>query len=237
MDAIRWHVEEVLTAIERTPAVRHLPAEPWHDRFVHPEFDPNEALTACQHDERRVVEAADRALLTTSEQLAADFYQRREVSADAGQRLRAQALLRELVVDRLVDTTFGLDYALELRRLERLVRPDRHAAVFFALVSVAGWDDGLERENHGFGYHFHHIATRRGVVRTNVLMTFSPSEPVGPPDTLYWEHHGPYSSANPLTWAPRRCQAMHSSARPSIRHLGKASFRAPSNGAAVLWAR
>jgi hypothetical protein len=60
------------------------------------------------------------------------------------------------------------------------------------LLKIPGHIEGLDVENHGFGYHFHYGRIKAGSLsRTNLLLTFSPSETpkkrAKPP--LYYEYH------------------------------------------------
>jgi hypothetical protein len=152
-------------------------------------------------------------------------------------KARAKTLASLLVVTVCDDVMYGVDYALELRSYRALVSRTVNSALRLFLISVDGWDDGLDRENHQFGYHFHHLTMRRDVVRTNVLLTFDPEEPVGPPDSLFWERHGSYAPADPTRWSEKRILAVHSAARPSVFKPGKQYFRKPGQPAFLLCCR
>jgi hypothetical protein len=146
----------------------------------------------------------------------------------------AEKLLSRFLINSLQDTIYGLDYALELRAQIPLISPTSHSLIYFTLISVDK-REGLAREDHGWGYHFHHVNLRGGITRTNVLLTFDPSEPLGPPDRLFWEHHGGYDKAEPARWSPARRRAMYSAARPSLVSPGKAKFKRPGDDCGLLW--
>lgn len=236
MDTRNFDPDRILSVIERARADHPLPFLP-PASYEQDERETVDALAYLHFLEDRAVRDVKSALAIANERIEPAFSEPREVAASVEQRNRARMLLSGLYVDTLVDTAYGLDYALELRRRERLASRERNPLIFFALISIAARNDGIDRENHGYGYHFHHVNTRRGVVRTNVLLTFDPREQAGPPDTLYWEFHGGYARANPASWAPRRCVAIHSAARPSIHNPGKPHFMRPGSGATVLCRR
>jgi hypothetical protein len=231
---MRDRVDEILNLIDREAPLKPMFEMPGEDVYSHLVVEYQDRDAVSRVGDSRTTNEVDQRLAFISQTLASDFPSHLDLIADDGQRHRARALLYRLKANRYVDATHGIDYALELRLVESLAREDHNSPVFFALISIAGWDEGLARENHGCGYHFHYIMTKRGVVRTNVLLTFNSTEDVGPPDTLYWEHHGCYSSANPDSWGTRRCRAVHSATRSSVYRPGKANFRAPSNTAKIL---
>ena len=153
-------------------------------------------------------------------------------------RIRARKLLEATRRDLLVDVMPTIDFALELRLRARIADSAVNANVFAFLLNVSGTNDALERENHDSkGYHFHHVDTKRGERRTNILLTFDPSEKVGPPDSLHWEFHGSYADAAPTRWGTKRCIAIHSAARPSIKSPGKSNFLRPGRESSILYRR
>lgn len=232
---MRDRLDEILDLINQVAPPRPMFEMSGEDVYSHPVVVYQDGDAVSSDVDSTTTNEVDQGLAFISQTLASEFPSRRDLIADVGQQQRARALLYRLNANRYVDTTHGIDYALELRLVENLAREDHNSPVFFALISIAGWAEGLARENHGCGYHFHYIMTKRGVVRTNVLLTFDSTEDVGPPDTLYWEHHGCYSSANPDGWGTRRCRAVHSATSPSVYRPGKANFRTPSNTAMILW--
>jgi hypothetical protein len=236
---MRNRVDEILNLINQVAPPRPMFEMPGEDVYSHPVVEYQDRDAVSRVGDSTTTNEVDQGLAFISRSLASEFPSRRDrdLIADAGQRHRARALFYRLKANRYVDATHGIDYALELRLVESLAREDHNSPVFFALISIAGWDEGLDRENHGCGYHFHYIMTKRRGVRTNVLLTFNSTEDVGPPDTLYWEHHGCYPSANPDRWGTRRCRAVHSAARSSVYRPGKANFRAPSHNARILWSK
>ncbi len=146
----------------------------------------------------------------------------------------AKDLLGRLVACVLVDLAFGLDYVLELRFHQRLVSSTLNAAILHFLISIVGEDASLDRENHGFGYHFHYALLGQVPIRTNVLLAFDPQEPLGPPDSLYWSHHGPGVRAEPAKWGSKRRLSIHTAARPSLSKPGKSVFQRRGRKAKLL---
>lgn len=112
----------------------------------------------------------------------------------------------------------GLDFVLELRqRGDLLLRYER----IFALLVAAGRRGGLERENHGMGYHFHYL-TKRGKGCANVLPTFDPDE-ISPPDSLYWQNHADGAKVTvPANWGLSRIRAVYDAIAPTLVKPGKA---------------
>ena len=146
----------------------------------------------------------------------------------------AETVARRLLLPTTADLVHGVDFILELRAHGELLLRFRAVASFLSLIAAG--DDWLKRENQ-MGYHFHYLATRRKL-RTNILLTFDPEEPVGPPDSLFWEHHASGKrTAAPAMWGNDRKLAVFDAANRSLRKPGKSTFRAPSRGASVLLSR
>jgi len=88
------------------------------------------------------------------------------------------------------------EIALEIKCFERIVKSYKHQALFELLKLIdINKKYALERENHGFGYHFHLYEKS---LRTATLLTFDPDEiprKKGDPNynkfnhTLYYEEH------------------------------------------------
>ena len=232
MKSTHHHIAEILALIEQAAPHRAIFEIQVENSYDYPVVD----LLNISVENAGSTEEADHSLSKASRELATEFPGIQELVVDDRQRDQALTLLQKLKVNRFAGIRYGLDFALELRRVESLARPDRNSAIFFALISIAGNNAGLARENHGPGYHFHYVSmlTKQNV-RTNTLFTFDLTEEIGNRDTLYWERHGNYSSVNPAIWGKRRCRAIHSAALPSIHNPGKASFRMPSNDAKALW--
>lgn len=163
------------------------------------------------------------------EEALVDSYESTEVhSSDVG-----GIVFRRLLYPGLKGLVHGLDFVLELRkRGDLLLRYER----IFALLVAVGRREGLDRENHGMGYHFHYLP-KRGKGRTNVLLTFDPDEK-SPPDSLYWENHGDGAKVTvPASWGLSRIRAVYDAAAPSLVRPGKSAFRRPSGAAQVLWSQ
>jgi hypothetical protein len=175
---------------------------------------------------------------TLSVELKYRFSEFQSLDATLVERKSAEKLLQQLVMDVFITPIHTLDFTLELYNRRHLVNKDENEGIYFYLISIAGWNDGIVRDNHNIGYHFHHVDTKKKPVRTRVLLTFNPDEKIGPPDSLHWEYHGnKYKTAYPLRWSPRRCVAIHTATCPSLQNPGKNEFRPPSKNAQVLCSR
>lgn len=232
MKSTNHRIDEILTLIAQAVPDRAVFESQAEVSYDYPVVD----LHNISEENARTAEEASHSLSNASRELATDFPGIQELAVDDRQRDQAVMLLQRLKVNRLAGIRYGLDFALELRHVDSLARADRNSAIFFALISIAGDNARLARENHGSGYHFHYVSMLANQnARTNALFTFDSTEKIGSRDTLYWERHGNYSSVNPATWGKRRRRAIHSAALPSIHNPGKANFRMPSNDAKVLW--
>lgn len=79
-----------------------------------------------------------------------------------------------------ITRSLGLDYELALVRRTPLFNKTEHPHLLEFLISLPGRfsSEGVQGENHGYGYHIHYIvAEKRKAKRTNVLLTFDPKEP------------------------------------------------------------
>lgn len=192
---------------------------------------------AYQREVQALNEVLDK-LRRVSSCLKPDYSTLMAANFSRDERDMATRLLAQFIQDVFVEAVHTIDFTLELRNRCRLISSTENESVYCYLISVAGWDNNaLDRENHSFGYHFHHVVTRGRVERTNVLLTFDPQEKLGAPDALYWEYHGSHKHADPLRWSRHRCIALHTAAKPSLLKPGKAQFKQPSDGASLLCAR
>lgn len=158
---------------------------------LHQEGDyADSTLLSSHRADEAAVRQVEVLLERVNDALPAELSQQLHIESSAEDALEARDIARRLAWSRLVEVRFGVDFVIECRHRLSLVDDQRFARVFFALASIAGSRESLERENHGFGYQFHYVASRKKPIRYDVLFTFSRDEPIGPPDALYWERHG-----------------------------------------------
>ena len=201
-------------------------------------YSAGESLGIARERERNRVLALQRDLETLTADVDAEIGDPGGLRVDDRLAARASTALRDLVYDEPYDITHSIDFSLETRHRVRLVSDTRNQRLFLFLMRIAGEAAALDRDNHGFGYHFHYVRTnRRKPERTNVLLTFSPHEPKGPPDCLFWETHGDYANADPSQWGNKRQVAVHSAAAGSLRTLPKTTFKMPGKSATQLACR
>ncbi len=148
---------------------------------------------------------------------------------------QAAAILSTLGVCNLENLSFGLDYALEQRRLDLLIREDSFPHFFRFLIAIAGDKHALDRENHdGMGYHFHYVKLKKAK-RTDVMFTFDRrfnlQNSNGTSEPLFWEYHGNGIHADPNAFGLQRRRAIYHASMPSLLKPGKATFRLPSTTA------
>jgi len=167
-----------------------------------------------------------------SEKLITEFPEFREVQAPADEQKTAERLWRQLVHERHVVLIPAHGFALELRG-PLLFNTPEHRGFFLFLLPLIGWHAEIAREKSPHGYHFHYIDTQKQS-RANVTFTWDPNEPIGPPDTLYWQFHGPGLSVQPNLWPTNKREDIHRVAWKSIQKPGKQYFRQPGRNGKVL---
>ena len=87
--------------------------------------------------------------------------------------------------------------AVSLEVHKPIVRPAQIPGLLY-LLRIPGHREGMDIENHNFGYHFHYGKLKSEVmIRTNLLFTFNPETPIPPKKKashelhlpLYFEYH------------------------------------------------
>lgn len=136
---------------------------------------------------------------------------------------------------------FGLDYYLELRELTPLIKKDIFPKLFHFISIMGDREFGIEKENHGMGYHFHYVKEKKHK-RTNVLFTFDKrcieENKITPP--LFWEYHGSGINADPNSFGENRRRAIYQTVKGSFSKLEKnnleiKNFKIPDASAKRLY--
>lgn len=87
--------------------------------------------------------------------------------------------------------------AVSLEVHKPIVNPAQIPGLLY-LLRIPGHSEGMDIENHNFGYHFHYGKLKsEALIRTNLLFTFNPEAPISPRKKasherqlpLYFEYH------------------------------------------------
>jgi hypothetical protein len=133
--------------------------------------------------------------------------------------------------------SYGIDYNLELINNINLITEDIFPIIYYCLVTLPKIkDEGLVKENHGMGYHIHYVVSEnKKKKRSNIVLTFNPTEIVKTQHILYWEHHGSGLKRKPEKFGKRRRNAIYDTSCGFLSKVSKTQFRSPVNGACILW--
>lgn len=105
----------------------------------------------------------------------------------------------------------------------------------FRLITIAGEKCGLERENHGWGYHYHYVDHKAR--RSDVIFSFSPTDSNRPPQ-LWWERHGEKKaefSPKVPSWGKPKRMSIHQACCVDLTNRQLSDYKHPSKEASVLW--
>lgn len=115
------------------------------------------------------------------------------------------------------------------------ISPPLSPQLVFYFLAIPRIRDQLERENHGWGYHYHYVDDRSR--RSDTLLTFDRNSvnPVNP--TLCWERHaeGDKFKARAGKWGQDKRQSIYSVCLPDTLRWSLAVFKQPGAGAASVW--
>lgn len=115
------------------------------------------------------------------------------------------------------------------------------------LLRIPGHREGLYKENHGFGYHFHYGKLKSEVlIRTNLLLTFNPEIPTlqkkkkavqdnQPP--LYFEYHaeGKTKPIDAESIGNNKRHPIYLVCRDVGQKLGLVNFKRPAKDSSVFF--
>jgi hypothetical protein len=127
-----------------------------------------------------------------------------------------------------------------------LVQPSEIPALLY-LLKIPSCGEGMDIENHGFGYHFHYGKVKgESIVRTNLLLTFDPATSgakrscsengLGPP--LFGEYHaeGKNKKINMETFGLNKRLPIYTVCLQAGEKRGIAKFKRPRSDAVVFHA-
>jgi len=136
------------------------------------------------------------------------------------------------------------NHAVLLECHRPLVRPSEVQTLLY-LLKIPSCGEGMDIENHGFGYHFHYGKVKAGTVaRTNLLLTFDPPNSgakrsrspnhLGPP--LLGEYHaeGKNKTISMETIGHNKRLPIYSVCLLAGEKRGFANFKQPKNEAVVF---
>lgn len=136
------------------------------------------------------------------------------------------------------------NHAIILECHRPLVRASEVPALLY-LLRIPSCGEGMEVENHGFGYHFHYGKVKsETIARTNLLLTFDPASSgakrtrsqnrMGPP--LHGEYHaeGKNKSINAETIGKNKRLPIYTVCLLTAEKRGFANFKRPRNEAFIF---
>lgn len=135
--------------------------------------------------------------------------------------------------------------AISLERRRPVVKPSEIPSLLF-LLRIPKCDDGLDLENHGFGYHFHYGKVdrkSRTVDRTNLLLTFDPKNELpkrranASRPALYAEYHadGKCKRIDAETIGSNKRYPIYLVCLDKGEKRGLEHFKRPSKGCAIFY--
>jgi hypothetical protein len=119
--------------------------------------------------------------------------------------------------------------------------PDRVAQF---LLTIEKGQDYLDREDHGFGIHYHYLNSKHE--RSNVILSWDtrwthPAPPTTPPTlrALFVEPHGNPKDARfkakPRRWGLNKRQTMHTTCGLDLRNWPIGNFKCASNDSEIVY--
>lgn len=152
---------------------------------------------------------------------------------------RVQRGLAAFYSNLLVSVRHGLDYDAELRFRAPTVNKETYPSIFRLIVSIPGDKGfGLERENHGFGYHIHYVRVQGAKSqRANAIFTFNPNEPHVESPVLYWEPHHDKAQVkvNPAGFIERRRLSIYDVCTPFLSQVPINKFKELSKDSSIFY--
>lgn len=137
-------------------------------------------------------------------------------------------LLNSVLIDHLEGIRYGVDYNIEIRSRQRLITDENYPHLYKLIINIGGEStNGLENENHGFGYHLHYVSLKKQrAERTNLIFTFNPYEPEVRRPFLYSQHHhdSAHIQATPDRFGTRRRMAIYDSCTSVLSNIPKSEF-------------
>lgn len=128
--------------------------------------------------------------------------------------------------------------AVSLVREKLIVEQTSELLDLLYLLRVPGIKEGLDIENHGFGFHFHYGKIKKDELkRTNLLLTFDPSNQSNDNDSsLIGEYHGnSYKRIDAESIGKNRRQPIYFICREVKNKRGVENFKRPGNESFVFF--
>lgn len=168
-------IERVISALDKVDALD----TSFHRDFRYPWF--------CQTAAESVLECTD--LILELEDMAKKLVEHHSMqSSEPSHTVDARYPIFHEIVE--VFPIYKDALALECHR--PIVAPSQIPGLL-SLLKIPGFKEGLDVENHGFGYHFHYGKVKSQlIVRTSLLLTFHPQDhalPEPKKPSLYGEQH------------------------------------------------
>lgn len=129
-----------------------------------------------------------------------------------------------------------------VRRTPLVERLPNQVALY--LIGIPGGRDFLEREQHGFGWHYHYLDARRR--RSDIILCWDtrwkpPADPTIPwhdrTRPLFQEKHGEGSRdfpARPELWRAPKKESMYEACRPDLKRQ-ISEFKCAADKARIVW--
>lgn len=142
--------------------------------------------------------------------------------------------VRELLIgaDEYVDNAHPIfGGMLESARTEVWV--GEHTPLLYSLLKIPNERDVLQRETHGFGWHYHYC--KKDGDRSDVVLTFRPNE--AEPNPLYWEFHAERNAdfqARVGAWGAKKRASIYQTCRGDAGKRSLSDYRRPGADAAIL---
>ncbi|MGN6227326.1 MAG: hypothetical protein ACTHNM_07825 [Dyella sp.] len=209
----RTVLEEVFESIaERTGYWRH-----------HPYYRPVRNATSINQLRRQLLRAND---------LVAEYELRNERPIFGSENMDDWSWLT-YIVDIDVIPIYEDGVTVSTRKL--IAKP-QEIPQLVRFITVTGANAGLDVENHNFGYHFHFGSIKRNKLqRTNLLLTFKPTDAQSPGVPLYAEQHGTYPSISVATIGINKRIPIYHVCHAEMAKRGIQNFKRPAKGSNIFF--
>jgi hypothetical protein len=123
---------------------------------------------------------------------------------------------------------------------KELILPTSEISFLLKYVVVPGTKNGLDIDNHGFGYHFHYGKVRgHRLIRYDLMLTFYPTDTYPPLSQnitpLYAEKHGGYKSIDISTIGNNKRRPIYNVCESEMTKKQIVNFKPPGRGAMVFY--
>jgi len=137
------------------------------------------------------------------------------------------------IVDHDVIPIYGGGITVSSRQL---IATPKDIPYLVRFLTATGTNNGLDVDNHNFGYHFQFGNVRRiKLHRTNLLLTFKPTDPYGQSVPLHAEKHGTYTPIHVATIGSNKRRPIYDVCHTEMTKKGIANFKTPANGSSIFY--